>query len=1566
MPRSPSSSKREWRRSAKTDANGSRRWVKRLVMTACLLGMTGALVWLLWPTFRPTTHFVMLPMTEYRLWLQPAPALPGNLAGFQEAAQAGQFHLLKEPHTGVSIKENLGSQLNGIISDQRGRDVLILYITAHGVSRGGKAYLLAADFDVAQPESGQVELGQLFGQLRKCPAKIKLLLLEAGHNITDPRLGMLANEFHHLLVSELEAFDDPNLWVLTANQSLEASHISYPLGKSVFSHFVSQGLTGAADKEGNTGDVELAELFTFVRDGVTHRVKQQSRGSQTQTPLLIHAGEGPVDQPPDGLFLVHITPPDEPPPDESEAEDDEESEPAEDKTPDEAEGSGNGGNGDSEEPEAAQPNDVTTPKENTDPKAKADAAPSEKPEKPKTDTPAPGTEPEPDPSAAPPSPSKKETAPQPPAKKEPAPKKPDEPADGLPELDGSLADVRQLLDAAWRWRDEFQSRQNPDGWSPVDYAPHLWHEYQELLLVHELRWRYQMPLPDEQLATLKRLAAGHLPAPGVRQGTVLDRLAEARQKFLQSPEKAAFDRWSPQLPVLQRALKLRNDLFFEVPYYLRWHARVSQVTPDDPTLYKKILQLVDQLARLDGLIESLQPRDETAESPPPNPRTKLSQLEAQTETLQRLRTELIDRELNGLAQSLVDETPDERSPTKIESLLWTPLLAAKLRMRLLDALLNQPAPSEDALAILPYTTGRDEWFDDRRPNWFALSNQAELEVAVIQKLADPNFSTTTDPSKLSDGGTAQAEEKLWLLYRQLGLELSNFYRDLPTQVERALRSDDPQETDRSGRVLALVDPREVHARIHDGTQRLALPPIDWLVVVGPRPTVEGPDVLALAPKDWAELSLQIRITGRRVAKVSLVPDFDPTQVTIQSFDGGTTYRPRSAAQVDLGPDGQKTLRLRVRPADDVETFKPLSIKVSAEGDETALNVRFLIPPPDRVDLVVERLLNAMGRRVECPTGDDGTVHCPVFPNRPAEYRLGLRNMSQKPRTVTVRFWSVPPRDPQDNAARIGPLNDIDRPLPGFSPLTDPVEIKLPPDDSFVPLAFPPPEDAKEKEADTPAPAPAAEPTPEGDAPANLTPITHGLVCQIVDPDAKTPWVRWVDFDWVTPFEYIKPSVSYDLSRKRVSIVLQLQKDDDVTPGMLSETPVSILWENALDLPENTSPNFQAAIATADGVARLWAENIDPEVTKRIEIRLAVDGYPRALIFEPFDCNLDHRRIDVNDNPTAVRITQPEEKAPYKLTDSGLDPAMSVTFQVDAPYDALQQAEDFVKVGIDKDGNLRFDAHEKTDVLTFHTDRQMAVDLQEFTPEGTLKLITRLDDYTVELSPTGPANAQVLILSQLFIAGSKSAQHQVPVILDRGQPAITLKPFPKSIPPGTPLAVPVEATDVSGVVLVEFGFDVNRSGALEDDENPVKLFTADADGIWQGLLETADLTPGATYSLIVRATDRVGSVAQRKALVTIGTVAKAAMPERPKTVTVQGRAYLGSADGSARWSTLKIGGIPGTAKVDKATGDFTFTDVPPSDYTLTAQGTSGNRSKKGSAKITVTGDEPTVRVNIPME
>jgi hypothetical protein len=61
----------------------------------------------------------------------------------------------------------------------------------------------------------------------------------------------------------------------------------------------------------------------------------------------------------------------------------------------------------------------------------------------------------------------------------------------------------------------------------------------------------------------------------------------------------------------------------------------------------------------------------------------------------------------------------------------------------------------------------------------------------------------------------------------------------------------------------------------------------------------------------------------------------------------------------------------------------------------------------------------------------------------------------------------------------------------------------------------------------------------------------------------------------------------------------------------------------------------------------------------------------------------------------------------------------------------------------------------------------------------------------------------------------------------------------------------------------------------------------------------------------------------------------------------------------------VSGIPGNATVDKNTGDFTFEDVPPGKYTVIAKGSAGNRIKEGSAAVTISGDEPAVRVDIPM-
>ena len=58
----------------------------------------------------------------------------------------------------------------------------------------------------------------------------------------------------------------------------------------------------------------------------------------------------------------------------------------------------------------------------------------------------------------------------------------------------AAGDTDDLLQAAWEQHDELD-RDAQFGWTIVDYAPHLWREYEAVLLDYEFRLRSARRMP---------------------------------------------------------------------------------------------------------------------------------------------------------------------------------------------------------------------------------------------------------------------------------------------------------------------------------------------------------------------------------------------------------------------------------------------------------------------------------------------------------------------------------------------------------------------------------------------------------------------------------------------------------------------------------------------------------------------------------------------------------------------------------------------------------------------------------------------------------------------------------------------------------------------------------------------------------------------------------------------------------------------------------------------------------------------------------------------------------------
>ena len=202
-----------------------------------------------------------------------------------------------------------------------------------------------------------------------------------------------------------------------------------------------------------------------------------------------------------------------------------------------------------------------------------------------------------------------------------------------------------------------------------------------------------------------------------------------------------------------------------------------------------------------------------------------------------------------------------------------------------------------------------------------------------------------------------------------------------------------------------------------------------------------------------------------------------------------------------------------------------------------------------------------------------------------------------------------------------------------------------------------------------------------------------------------------------------------------------------------------------------------------------------------------------------------------------------------------------------------------------------------------------------------------------------------------------------VFLDGAPPELEVDTPAATVAQGEPPAVTVRTTDLSGVVKVEMGFDLDGSGSLEEMEKPKVLRQPDGHRTtWTAALPTGDLEPGR-YILLIRATDRVGLTAKRNQPVTILAAVKPSATPAAATATIEGQVLL--IDRPCPDFNVQLDGGDKTATTDD-NGRFVFKDVPPGKHTLNAKGAALNRFREGSAEIVTAASAEPASVVIRLE
>lgn len=275
----------EWRRDRRHDGSSrppSSGGAWPYLLAALVLGIAAALIALVLRLRRPPeVHFVALPITEYN-----DRRLPPVAFGRQDGTAL--LHRLQPSAPSLPF----GSQFRGPLQKEldhlaevRDRPVVV-YLCGLARTEGGEIYLLPGDASL-EDRGTWLSLEEVLRTLARAEAPT-LLLLDLARPIADPYRGVLRDDVAARLPALVERVGAPRLLVLTACAPGQLSLVSEELQRSVFVHYLEQGLGGAAGGYADRrprGRLTVADLAEYVRDH-TDRWAAMNRGAR-QTPQLL-------------------------------------------------------------------------------------------------------------------------------------------------------------------------------------------------------------------------------------------------------------------------------------------------------------------------------------------------------------------------------------------------------------------------------------------------------------------------------------------------------------------------------------------------------------------------------------------------------------------------------------------------------------------------------------------------------------------------------------------------------------------------------------------------------------------------------------------------------------------------------------------------------------------------------------------------------------------------------------------------------------------------------------------------------------------------------------------------------------------------------------------------------------------------------------------------------------------------------------------------------------------------------------------------------------------------------
>jgi len=179
----------------------------------------------------------------------------------------------------LPTRNNILAELSNVAQATDEKDLILFYFSGHGAVEAGEAYLIPCDARLTNLADTAIPLRRVKEIMAQSKAQAKVILLDACHS--GARIGkaeaQMSPEFMQRVFVEAEG-----LAILASCHQGQVSYEWEQAGQSVFTHYLLEGLVGAADFD-HKGFITVQDINRYVADQV--KVWAMHRG-RSQSPTL--------------------------------------------------------------------------------------------------------------------------------------------------------------------------------------------------------------------------------------------------------------------------------------------------------------------------------------------------------------------------------------------------------------------------------------------------------------------------------------------------------------------------------------------------------------------------------------------------------------------------------------------------------------------------------------------------------------------------------------------------------------------------------------------------------------------------------------------------------------------------------------------------------------------------------------------------------------------------------------------------------------------------------------------------------------------------------------------------------------------------------------------------------------------------------------------------------------------------------------------------------------------------------------------------------------------------------